>query len=174
MNSDPNLDIAQKMQERFEFYLIALTFTILGLSIQTATFGAHLTSDILELTSWLLLFISGIVGLSRLEWLPVAYKVHAEIEDIKKEVNDMVQAQEAGQDIVLVKDADVDSMQIQEVINSHNEAITKLQPQLHSTEKWTHKKYLIHKWSFVLGVLFLLLARGYSPASKIICQLTNT
>ena len=78
---NPNTEISIRLKERFEFYVIALAFTILGLSIQTASFGTSLPSDSFELLGWLFLFISGLVGLSRLEWIPVWYDVRVEIED---------------------------------------------------------------------------------------------
>jgi hypothetical protein len=46
-------------------------FTLLALSIQTAKFGTSSIADIFELIGWVLLFISGISGLWRLEFLPV-------------------------------------------------------------------------------------------------------
>ena len=36
---DPNTQAGQRFQEKFEFYLVALAFTILGLAAQTAEFG---------------------------------------------------------------------------------------------------------------------------------------
>ena len=32
---DPNIQAGQRFQEKFEFYLVALAFTILGLAAQT-------------------------------------------------------------------------------------------------------------------------------------------
>ena len=63
-----NAEIAIEHQIKFEFYLLALTFSILGLSIQTAEFGTYLSADLLELAGWLGLFLSGVVGLLRGEW----------------------------------------------------------------------------------------------------------
>ena len=36
MSLNKSLEYARNLQEKYEFYLVALTFTILGLSIQTA------------------------------------------------------------------------------------------------------------------------------------------
>ena len=50
--------------QKLGFYRISLVFAILGLSIQTATFGTFAATDISELLAWLVLLVSGVVGLS--------------------------------------------------------------------------------------------------------------
>lgn len=64
-------EIAQQSQEKFEFYLIGLVFTLLVLSIQTAKFGQSNLSNFFELSGWVSLAVSGLFGLSRLEYIPV-------------------------------------------------------------------------------------------------------
>jgi hypothetical protein len=64
--SDANLELAQRYQEKFAFYVIALTFTILGLAIQTASFDENTLSGALEIVAWFLLLISGLAGLYRI------------------------------------------------------------------------------------------------------------
>lgn len=46
-----NTAIAQRIQEKFDAYLLGLIFTVLGLSIQTAKFGALPWADVLEIIS---------------------------------------------------------------------------------------------------------------------------
>ena len=71
--SDNERAIANQSQEKFQFYAVSLVFTILGLSIQTANFDGHIVARICELLSWLMLLISGLSGLSHLEWNPVIH-----------------------------------------------------------------------------------------------------
>ena len=68
MSDDSNLNVSIRIQEKFEFYFLSLTFVILGLSIQTSKFGTHPISDGLELFGWISLFVSGMAGLSRMRW----------------------------------------------------------------------------------------------------------
>ena len=75
---DPNLEYAVNTKDKFQFYFLALVFTILGLSIQTSTFSSRIQSMI-EIGGWLFLFASGVAGLSRMEWLPVLYEYKAEL-----------------------------------------------------------------------------------------------
>ena len=177
MPVNPNTEISRKLQERFEFYIIALAFTILGLSIQTSSFGQYLVSDSFELLGWLFLFVSGLVGLSRLEWVPVAYNIHAQIENLQTEATRLRQEQQLGHNEVPGIDDEREFVPIEEAINAQDNAITKLKPRLDHIEKWTLKKYDIHKWTFVLGLLFLLMSRAYEPAIGIvggICKIIYT
>ncbi len=73
--TESNQEAAQRLQEKFSFYVIALTFTILGLAVQTAEFGISRISDSVELLGWIFLLTSGLTGLSRLEWTPKIYQI---------------------------------------------------------------------------------------------------
>ena len=58
--------------EKFEFYFLGLTFTLLGAAIQTAAFTGHShVSVITEIIGWAGFAISGLVGLSKVEHLSV-------------------------------------------------------------------------------------------------------
>ena len=62
----------QSVMEKYEFYFLALTFTILGASIQTADFSAYSKAGVVaEIVGWAALGLSGLVGLSKIEALPV-------------------------------------------------------------------------------------------------------
>ena len=55
--------IAQQTQEKFQFYFLALTFTLLAAAIQTSQFGRSTVEDVLELAGWIGLLAAGIVAL---------------------------------------------------------------------------------------------------------------
>jgi len=74
------------VQGKFELYLISLTFTLLALSIQTASFRNCIISDIFELTGWVLLLSSGITGIMRYSHIPVVLRFQAAI-NIRKDVD---------------------------------------------------------------------------------------
>ena len=58
---------ARDLEAKLRFYMVALIFTILAASIQTATFGRSYVEDTLELAGWLALAIAGFSGLSLLD-----------------------------------------------------------------------------------------------------------
>src|SRR5712664_3266431 len=92
-------EIAIELRGKFELYLLALNFSILGLSIQTAKFGEHLLADTFELTGWLALFISGVVGIVRGEWIPVAYDIQSKIHSTTSQRDDVRQALQHGAEV---------------------------------------------------------------------------
>ena len=88
--SQSNTAIAQRIQEKFDAYLLGLIFTILGLSIQTAKFGTSPTADAFEVISWVLFLVAGFTGLSRMEWTPEVYRLYG-IQDEKEEAKRALQ-----------------------------------------------------------------------------------
>jgi hypothetical protein len=70
-----------RIQHRFDFYIVALTFTLLGLSVQTARFCSSRWSNGLELVGWLAFLGSALVGLWRLEKIPGYFLKVAEYVD---------------------------------------------------------------------------------------------
>ena len=86
-----NKAIARNLSHKFEYYLIALVFTILGLSIQTASFSGEYFQYILEFSAWFLLLISGLFGLWRLEYVPVAYREYGQQEIEERSLDAMNQ-----------------------------------------------------------------------------------
>lgn len=83
--ADDNYDIAQRIQEKFDFYLIALTFTVLGFSIQTVKFGKFVYGDLAELIAWFSLIVSGVLGLRKMMWKASLFRLHYEKDDLKEE-----------------------------------------------------------------------------------------
>ncbi len=53
MPDNSNLEVSIRIQEKFEFYFLSLTFIILGLVVQTSKFGSYAISDIFELLACL-------------------------------------------------------------------------------------------------------------------------
>ena len=71
---DSILARAANFQEKFQLYLVALTFGILAIAVQTASFEGPIAARIAELLGWLLLLTSGIIGVWRLESIPRHYQ----------------------------------------------------------------------------------------------------
>jgi len=164
-----DLEYSRQLQEKFELYLLALIFTLLGLAVQTAKFGANQIADILELLGWSSLLVSGLAGLSRLEWVPVGLKVHSHVMKLKREHDQFVEMAEGGVDEVPVIDQS-EPAPIQTLINDRANDIKKYEARVKEVETSTLRKYSLHKWTFVLGLVLLIGARGYVPTSTIVKQ----
>ena len=67
-------ETAKEYALKFDFYFLALTFTILGLSVQTAELTEETIAVVLELIGWLGFLCSGVMGLRRMERFPLLYQ----------------------------------------------------------------------------------------------------
>jgi len=161
---DLNLEIAQRMKEKFGFYITALTFTVLGLATQTAKFGICSYVDIIELSAWLFLFVSGIFGLSRLELLPVAYEARFHAKGLNNELKNYEDHKANGKTLVLGGE---DTVPIDEVIENRRTLQAKAQERMESIEKSTPIKYSIQKWAFIIGISLMLVSRSAIPINSL-------
>lgn len=75
-----NQDVAIEVGVKFDFYMVALTFTVFAFAIQSGSFRGNVIIDIIEALSWLCLLCSGMVGLSRLELIPVMYRAKHQLD----------------------------------------------------------------------------------------------
>jgi len=139
---NPNYTHGRNVQAKFDFYLLALVFTILGLSIQTATFTR--TNYQFEIAAWLLLVISGISGLLRLEEAPNVYITGAMCSDIKHGIQNNLALQKDGHTYTPAE------------MHASYEILTEI---LSSQQREQGIMYSIHKWTFIGAVFCLILSR---------------
>ncbi|MEJ1374399.1 MAG: hypothetical protein RPT94_05175 [Candidatus Sedimenticola sp. (ex Thyasira tokunagai)] len=146
-----NIEYSRSLQEKYEYYLVALTFTILALSVQTAKFTDDKVTTSLLLLGWGLLIISGFIALLRLEMQPLGHENFA-ILDEKKEI--LAALKEGG---VVAQNG---SEQLIEKLQSW---VDKNEPILNKFESKIILQYQIHKYLFFAGVLSVILSRAYRP-----------
>ena len=158
-------EIAHKTQEKFEFYLISLVFTLLALSIQTAKFGEFAVADTLELLGWLCLLISGIAGLWRLEYIPVERLKKIQKDEFESKVFELRQLQMKGVNEVFVLETNSNES-IPQRIESFRKAVTVLGPVIEKLEHSNFRKYNVHRYFFVVALACLLGSRSYAPITQ--------
>jgi len=161
-------EIAQKTQEKFEFYVISLVFTLLALSIQTAKFGDFVVADTLELLGWLCLLISGISGLWRLEYIPVERLKKIQKEEFESKMSELRELQMKGVNEVFVLETN-SNQSIAQRVESFRAAVIVLGPVIEKLERSNFRKYKTHRYLFV-ALVCLLASRSYGA----IMQLART
>ena len=159
--------IAQQSQEKFEFYVLSLVFTLLALAVQSAAFGSNLPKNALELLAWILFLASGLSGLYRLQWIPVVRTRMADKRSLEDEIFKMKELQLQGQTELVVLDSGR-RQPIPERINNRQVGIDALEPAIKRIERRVQSAYEIHKYTFVLGLISVASARGYEPAVALI------
>ena len=168
MSDKSNLDVSIRIQEKFEFYFLSLTFIILGLSIQTSKFGSYAISDGFELLAWILLFVAGMAGLSRMRWAPSLYKVKDEIIRREQYRDETKRRESSGEKYVIQMEQE---KPISDFIADVSQGVKDVEKQLGELEIKNDWKYLLHVYGFTFGLLFLIVSRGYGPAVCLICSL---
>jgi hypothetical protein len=162
-------EIAIELRAKFEFYLLALAFSILGLSIQTAEFGTYLAADAFELVGWMALFSSGLIGILRGEWVPVAYDIESKktqlarqqskvLEDLQRGVQVQIPFIEGGKATVLAGEQAVAKL---------GQTVSTLEQQWNATDGKIRRRYSAMRTAFMIGIGCLLVARGMPPALSI-------
>jgi hypothetical protein len=159
-------EIAHKTQEKFEFYVVSLVFTLLALSIQTAKFGEFVVADTLELLGWLCLLISGIAGLWRLEYIPVERLKKIQKEEFESKIFELRELQMKGVNEVFVIETN-SNQSIPQRVESFRTAVTVLGPVIEKLERSNFRKYNTHRYLFVASLVCLLASRSYAPLTQL-------
>jgi len=166
-----DLEHSRELQEKFELYLLALIFTILGLAIQTAKLGTYRAADVSEILGWVSLAVSGVAGLWRMEWVPVALKTGAQLQGLRKERQELAEHADRGVQQVRIEDQP-EPADVRRLIETRDDIINRGQARLDKIEAAIGIKYEIHKWTFVLGLVLLIVARSYAPVVGVFSRST--
>jgi len=159
---NPNARIGAEIYQKFQFYILGLTFGVLALSVQTASFNGPVPARIAELSGWVLLLTSGIVGLWRLEWLPKQYQLSGLRGDAESRAHGLQKAAETGTRVVHVTLEQRD-YPIADLIKTAQTDITAIDEHLAKVDNVAMIKYRVQKWTFLAGLLSLMIARGLGP-----------
>jgi len=161
------MEVAHQTQEKFEFYLISLVFTLLALSVQTAKFGDNIIPTIFELSGWLFLLISGLLGLWRIEYLSIERVKLVKLDEVHDQINEVKRLMLSGHKEIYVLSTG-QNQPLEERIQNLEEAVVLLTPLTNKLESWNTTKYIIHKFTFLFGIVFLIVARGIEPFFRVI------
>lgn len=167
-NNYNNYRAAIEIQHKFWFYFLALTFTILGLSIQTAETGSFLIADIFEICSWFFLLISGVAGLSRLEWIPNFFYLSGKKIDQEKMLRDFQMRYPRMTSTIRIQETNED-VSVESFLENRKESINILKGEIKKIESKTKVKYYLQRSSFLIGIVLLILSRSYSFFDKLFC-----
>lgn len=153
--------------EKFEFYFLGLTFTLLGAAIQTASFVGHSHASVFaEVIGWVGFVLSGLIGLSKVEHLSVVIYLRNKKNEFENNKSQFEQAKSSGVSSVKISQTG-DVMLIDAVINQTGESASRFGEQLDKVGRRHEVKDIIQKWAFVLGLLAV--ARAYDAVASIIC-----
>ena len=160
--------IAIEYQQKFMFYLLGLTFTLLALSIQTASFGENNIPNIIEICGWISLLISGLFGLSRIEWTAVFYFLSSEKRGIKNQIETVKKISVRSTGYIRNLDSGED-IPIGDFVSKKADIQNLIEKRIDVLQSRMSFRYHLQRILFLLGILCLMVYRGYSPVIKILC-----
>lgn len=153
------LETAERLQMQFRYYFVALVFTLLGASIQTAKFGTSSVQTISELAGWALFAVSGLVALSYLEWEPLIREQLAHRDAYSDQLNQVKIAKLQGVSEFQVLSSGK-TQSLDERITNLQESVGKLSNAAERRLSIADIKYEIWRWSFVCALVAILVSRG--------------
>lgn len=140
--------------EKFEFFFIGLIFTVLGASIQTANFtNSPSIVIILELISWLLFLVSGLVGINKLEWFPNIVYLRDKVQNRKRWLSDLRAMSKVNSKILIAETREY--RDIHKIIDKGNELSEKYEEEFQKLIKKHKRKNSIQRWCFYFGFVFV-------------------
>ncbi len=158
------------VMEKYEFYFIGLTFTLLGASIQTADFADYSNvNSLIELMGWLALGLSGVVGLSKIEYLPSLITIRNEKELNKGYVSELQRARALGTQSVRVAQTG-EALEIDQVISTVEGNVSTWNNRLEQFGKWHEIKHIVQKYAFLSALFLVACSRAYTAFASSPCS----
>ena len=156
--------------EKFEFYFLGLTFTLLGASIQTANFSDHSSASVIaEILGWAWLGLSGLIGLSKVKHLSVVIYLRNRKSEFEEYKSTLEQGKAAGTTQAQIAQTG-EVMSVDAAIQQVDGNLSRYSEHLDKAGKRHEVKGTIQNWSFVLGLLSVAIARAYDAIARIICS----
>ncbi len=163
------LRTGQRISEKFDFYLLALTFTLLGFATQSASFGWSTIADACELGGWLFLLVSGVIGLFRISAQPRISKLLAlrasKVETLRTVSEEMVNKGTEefydGSENRLVPATDY-------VRTLRERTLPEISAQIGPLQVRALRRFKAQIVLFLLGLTALVLARGLPHALNLL------
>ena len=158
------------VMEKYEFYFLGLTFTLLGATTQTANFSEYSQlNSIIELTGWFLLGVSGVVGLSKIEHLSSLISIHNEKESSIDYSNSLQKAKVKGTKQVHYAQTG-EYVEIDKVIAILEKNKDTWHDRLETFGKWHDIKHIVQKYSFLVALVVLAISRSFIVFFPTICS----
>ena len=118
----------------------------------------------LELAAWWMLLASGLVGMSRLEWVPVVRLQFGRQAGFERD-RDQLLAAKLGAKVALGTSGE--PLDVDAHLSNREDAIKKTAEHIAEAESKVRRRYRWQKLLFLLAVVMLIAARSY-PALKML------
>jgi hypothetical protein len=149
-------------QQRFNAFAVALCFTILGLAIETATFGTNAAADFLEIVGWISLLVAGVAGFHGLEWDPQIFQLMGLQAGQERRLTSLREARARGTKTVRALDSQTD-LDISGLIVRDERDLDTINNRIKEISEKSRTGYRIRSVAFLVGLVALMVARALEP-----------
>jgi len=155
---ESNIEHSISMGIKFDFFFVGLTFSILALAVKTTIDIPYLMPRLAEVCGWISLLISGYLGVSRLEWKPVALENAAKMASTGTKKQELEEAKLTGGQFYFESGKEAI---IEDVINKYKDMETLFKKALDEQEESLKRKYSWRNRTFYAGICALMISRGW-------------
>lgn len=149
------------VMEKYEFYFLGLTFTLLAASIQTVDFGEYSKANsLIELAGWLAFGVSGVIGLSKIEYLSSLIAVRNNKDQNAEYASQLKKVKAMGTPSVRIAQTG-EQQDIDKVIAVLEENTKTWEKRLDQFGRAHEIKHLTQKYAFLVGLLLVSVSRAY-------------
>jgi len=145
------------VMEKYEFYFLGLTFTLLAASIQTVDFSEYSKAN---LFGWLAFGVSGVTGLSIIEYLSSLIAIRNNKDTNSDLASQLQKAKSMGSPSVRVAETG-ENKNIDEVLAVLEENTKNWGNRLDQFGRVHEIKHHVQKYSFLSGLVLTASARAY-------------
>lgn len=151
---------AHEVLAKFEFYFLALTFTLLGLSLHTSDLaGAPFASKVLEVAAWSLLALSGFVGLSKMNWISSIIMLRERRDSYEAMMDELRKSKAIGQPRA-IDTSSGKMVAVDDLLENAGKAQDNVSSTLKRLGTKHEIKHIVQWWSFYAAVLLFIVGRG--------------
>ena len=167
-------EISLQYEHKYILFFVALIFSILGLAIETSTPSKNYFQIIFELSGWLFLLLSGILGLVILQESAAYYRFQSENSSLWNELNSLLSQKEMGKEnIPWLESSRADEVRhimrpIDDVIRDKENSLKQIVSERDTVQKDVVLKINIQGITFTIGIIGLIISRGWDHIAYII------
>lgn len=160
MATDNNLQQANALQAKFEFFMLGLTFASLSIFLQTLPVYTQFWVAAIEAVSWLLLLLSGTLGIYRVLWAPVVLTHYAEKNNHAAQAGELKRLK--LQNGALVDQSTGGLLNLEEVINAYDSAAEAHGKRANSLNERIGKVHKLQLSLLILGFFSVGFSRAHT------------
>lgn len=142
--------------QKYSYFIIALSAAVLAYSVQSFDAGAYSNYVFLAPIAWVILLLTVLSGIVRLEYLLIIFAATPNRDSIEAELADFRKIQEGNIPPVHSRSGmPIRKDEMTELINERAKALEMFDKELKRNTIICETSYRVNQWTLVIGIAFL-------------------